>query len=108
TSDTSELISYARKGLKNIYRSGYRYKKAGVMFNGMVSEDWVQRDLFDTRDRKSAVRLMSTLDSINRTIGKDSVQYATAGLGNTQKWKTVRKRKSRSYTTNWEHLLEVS
>jgi DNA polymerase V len=108
TSDTAELITYARKALKHIYLSGYRYKKAGVMLRSLVPEDWVQLDLFDNRDRKCAVKLMRTLDNINRTMGRDSVQYAAVGLGNTQRWKTVRKRKSRSYTTNWEQLLKVS
>ncbi|MBW2598854.1 MAG: SOS mutagenesis and repair protein UmuC, partial [Deltaproteobacteria bacterium] len=32
TSDTSELIKYAHTGLNEIYRKGYLYKKAGVIF----------------------------------------------------------------------------
>ena len=31
TNDVAELIHYARLALKNIYKEGYQYKKAGVI-----------------------------------------------------------------------------
>jgi DNA polymerase V len=51
---------------------------------------------------------MQSLDIINTKMGSGTLKYAAAGLGHNQKWKTVFQRRSLSYTTNWNQLLEVS
>jgi DNA polymerase V len=108
TSDTSELIHYAHEGLKAIYREGYLYKKAGVMFKDLVPKNRTQANLFNRRDIKRSEKLMKTLDDINKKMGPDTLKYAAAGLTSNQRWKTVFKRRSPSYTTNWDQLLKVS
>jgi len=108
TSDTSELIRYAHEGLKGIYRKGHLYKKAGVMFKHLNPENQIQADLFHYKDFKRSKKLMQTLDNINKKMGSDTLKYAATGLSNNQRWKTVFKRRSPSYTTNWDQLLKVS
>ncbi len=108
TSDTSELIRYAHEGLKAIYREGHLYKKAGVMFKDLVPENQTQANLFDRRDIERSKKLMKTLDYINKKQGPDTLKYAATGLASNQRWKTVFKRRSPSYTTNWDQLLKVS
>lgn len=108
TSDTSELIHYAHEGLKAIYREGYLYKKAGVMFKDLVPENQTQANLFNCRDFEHSKKLMQTLDDINKKVGSDTLKYAAVGLTSNQRWKTVFKRRSPSYTTNWDQLLKVS
>ncbi|MCD4787405.1 MAG: Y-family DNA polymerase [Desulfobacterales bacterium] len=108
TSDTSELIHYAHEGLKGIYRKGHLYKKAGVMFKHLNPENQIQADLFNYKDFKRSKKLMQTLDNINKKMGSDTLKYAATGLTNNQRWKTVFKRRSPSYTTNWDQLVKVS
>ena len=108
TSDTSELIHYAYEGLERIYRKGYLYKKAGVMFKHLAPENQIQTDLFNYEDFKRSKKVMQTLDNVNKKIGSDTLKYAATGLNKNQKWKIVFKRRSPSYTTNWNQLLKVS
>ncbi|MCD6296634.1 MAG: Y-family DNA polymerase [Deltaproteobacteria bacterium] len=108
TSDTSELIRYAHGGLIEIYRKGYQYKKAGVIFTGLVPETQVQTNFLDSKDRIHSNRLMKTLDNINIRMGSGTLKYAAVGLGRNQKWKTAFDHRSQSYTTSWNQLLEVS
>jgi len=107
TSDTSELIHYAHLGLKEIYRKGCLYKKAGVMFNNLVPENQIQSNLFDVRDRNRSMKLMAALDNINIKMGSSTLKYAAVGLRQNQGWKTMFEHRSQSYTTNWNQLLEV-
>src|SRR5665647_2091236 len=46
--DTMALINAAIKGLKKIYRSGYRYKKTGVLLMGLQSKETLQACLLYT------------------------------------------------------------
>ncbi|MDI3467613.1 MAG: Error-prone, lesion bypass DNA polymerase V (UmuC) [Nitrospira sp.] len=105
TDTTHELIQAALQGIRRIYRRGYLYKKAGVMFTGLVPVSLVQTDLFDSQDRARSKRLMAALDSINERYGAGTLQYASSGL--TKAWKTQFHRRSLAYTTNWDELPEV-
>jgi len=108
TSDTPELIHHALEGLRRIYRKGYRYKKAGILFKGLVSARPIQMGLFDPRNRRRSERLMQTIDRINDRMGPKTLTYAAAGLHPSAPWKTVFKRRSPAYTTDWNRLPRVS
>ncbi len=107
TNDTAELIRYAKKGLRGIFKTGYRYKKAGILFEELRSENRCQRSLFEKRDRVRNRCLMETLDQINRRMGAGTLQHAAVGLQSDQRWKTVFRMRSPAYTTRWEELPEV-
>lgn len=102
TDTTSELIRAALRGLRTIYRDGYRYKKAGVMFTALVPASQVQPDLFDHQDRPRSKRLMAALDAVNDRWGAGTLEYAASGL--TKAWKTQFHRRSPAYTTDWNAL----
>ena len=106
TDTTSELIRAALRGLRTIYRDGYRYKKAGVMFTALVPASQVQPNLFDQQNRPRSKRLMTALDAINDRWGAGTLQYASSGL--TKAWKTQCHRRSPAYTTNWDELPVVN
>jgi DNA polymerase V len=108
TSDTSELIKYAHTGLDEIYRRGYLYKKAGVIFRDLSSDSHTQMTIFHYKKREQSKEVMQALDRINKKFGSDFVRYAATGSTRNQKWKTVFQRRSPSYTTNWDQLLRVS
>ena len=103
TSDTAELIAYALVGIEHIYEEGYRYKKAGVLCTGLVPAHQIQMNLFDTRDRERARKLMTTIDHINTQIGTGAIQYAVAGFK--PRWQMRRSRMSPRYTTRWDELV---
>ena len=108
TNDTSELISYAQQGLREIYKKGGHYKKTGILLHDLGSESLVQANFFDTVDRIRSKKLMQAVDTINFDMGSGAIQYGAFGLDHNQSWKTSFNQRSRSYTTHWDHLLEVT
>lgn len=102
--DTMQIVSAALRGLQAIYRSGYRYKKAGVLLMGLQPKATVQPTLFDdTAAQVRSASLMRTLDVINRKMGQGSLRVAAAGTR--QRWRCDRK--SPNYTTDWNELPVV-
>lgn len=78
TSDTMAIARAATQCLLSVFRTGYSYKKAGILVNETVSEDAVRRSLFTDNDvRLRHRRLMDVLDSINsNSIAHDTVHLA--------------------------------
>jgi DNA polymerase V len=106
TAYTPELIYYAHQNLKKIFKSGYRYKKAGVMFSGILPEDKIQPNLFRpsySSDRRKI--LMRTVDRINTKWGRNTIQFAAAGIK--RAWKMRQFRRSPRYTTQWNEIPKV-
>ena len=48
---------------------------------------------------------MSTIDKINKSMGRNSVFIAAQGTENA--WKNLSQNKSPEYTTNWNELPKV-
>jgi len=103
TDDTSKLVHAALTGLKAIYRSGYRYKKTGVLLMGLQARESLQPSLFDDTDKQTrSDDRMRVMDAINRRMGQGSVTIAASGIR--QRWAMRRERKSPNYTTDWGEL----
>ncbi len=102
TDDTRRLCAAARFGLERIYRPGYQYKKAGVMFTGLHPAASTQADLFSGYERPRATRLMAAMDSINAIYGTNTATFAGAGIR--QPWRMQTAQKSPRYTTSWNEL----
>jgi len=105
TNDTSELINFALQGLKSIFAKGYRFKKAGVIVSEITPERPLQGNLFDTRDREKHNRIMTVMDSLNESYGKQKVKIAAQGFD--RKWKLKNEKLSPCYTTQLKDILEV-
>ena len=103
TDDTMQLVSAALHGLAAIYRSGFRYKKSGVLLMGLQAREKIQATLFDdpARQAKSA-RMMHTMDKINQKMGSGSLTLAASGIQH--RWAMRRDSKSPNYTTDWNEL----
>jgi DNA polymerase V len=106
TDATDALIRSALRGIGQIYREGYQYKKAGVMFTGLVPINQVQPDLFDRQDKARSKRLMSALDAVNDRWGAGTLHYASNGIA--RAWKAQFQRRSPAYTTDWSALPIVT
>jgi len=105
TDCTQELISYAIKGVKSIFRTGFHFKKAGVVFGDICPVSEVQMDLFDMKDREGSRRLMDAIDTISARMGKGLVRYAAEGFK--QPWRTKFEKRSPRYSSCWEELAVV-
>jgi DNA polymerase V len=76
TADTGKLTSAALRGVGAIWKQGYRYNKAGVIFLDLRPATEVQGTLFDQPDTPARKRLMRVLDGLNARFGRDTVTYA--------------------------------
>ncbi|MBS3767961.1 MAG: Y-family DNA polymerase [Candidatus Cloacimonetes bacterium] len=104
TNDTKEIIKIAHKNLDKIFKSDFKYKKAGVMLDGIVPEEQSQTSLFTSEYfRKRNQKLMQEIDAINDKWGKNTVTYASNGRKNSS-WKMRREIKTPSYTTCWQEI----
>ena len=102
---TDELIECALAGVAQIFRQGFRFKKAGVVLTGLVPAGQVQTDLFHYRDFETSARIMEALDGINARMGPGSLTFAAIGIH--QRWKTKFNYRSPRYTTRWDELPVV-
>jgi DNA polymerase V len=105
TQDTAELIRYAFRGIEQLFREGYRYKKAGVILTELVPAQQVQTHLFDHTDRERSQKLMAAIDAINTQWGTGTVRYAAVGLR--PRWIMRSARRSPRFTTQWGELVVV-
>ncbi|MDP2758804.1 MAG: Y-family DNA polymerase [Sideroxyarcus sp.] len=103
TDDSKRLVHASLLGLRAIYRSGFRYKKSGVMLLGLHPKAIMQRTLFDNAGKQArSDGLMNVMDAINRKMGDGSLTIAASGTR--QHWSMRRERKSPGYTTDWNEL----
>lgn len=103
TNDTRQLVNVALWGLKQIYRSNFKYAKAGVMLSELVPSEGVQTDLFSQAQvSPKSKALMAAMDKINLKMGKEAVKLASEGFK--RPWKMRQENKSPCYTTKWEDI----
>ncbi len=100
--DTRRLSAAAVHGLHQIFRTGYEYKKAGVILTGLQPAAAVQNDLFSGYDRDRSARLMGVLDHINKIYGMHTTSFAGAGIQ--KPWRMLTDNRSPRYTTSWDEL----
>jgi DNA polymerase V len=105
TDSAKELIEWALRGVEQIYRSGYKYKKAGVMLNYLVPADDLSIRLFGDQDFERSRRLMKAVDEINSRRGQGTVRFGIAQLNG--RWQTRFLRRSRRYTTCLKEVLSI-
>lgn len=105
TSDTRELIYWAKHGLVNIFQSGYDYKKVGIILNDLLDVENMQIDLFGHDNLIVSEKLMKSIDKINNRYGRTALQFAAAGLE--KSWRLKSRKRSSDYTSSWIDLPVV-
>ncbi|QWD99664.1 Y-family DNA polymerase [Polynucleobacter sp. JS-Mosq-20-D10] len=104
--NTLTLTSAALTGLKQIYKAGFKYKKAGVILNLLADKPTMQQSLFDDMEVKGkSAGLMKAMDSINSRFGNAAIK--TAASGTKQDWQMRSNNRSPNYTTQWDELPVV-
>ncbi len=110
SSDSAEIISLAKQGLRQIYRAGYNYQKVGIILLDLYSAHYpLQKDFFyykqEDKNLKKRQQLMQCIDNINQSMGTNSLFFAAQGIE--KKWMMKRDHQSPHYTSNWDQLLIV-
>lgn len=106
SADTRVLINAALWGLGKIFRTGYAYKKAGVLLSGLEPVGRRQASLLtDLKREERAAALMAAMDQINDRWGKGSVRPLAAGFGGD--WRMRREKLSPAWTTRWDEIPAV-
>lgn len=79
TANSGEIVEAALKMLRELFREGFHYKRAGVMVDRISSAMAIQPDLFefDPDRRKKLDSVASAMDSINSRLGNDTVILAS-------------------------------
>lgn len=98
TSYTPFLIERASDALKEAFRPGPLYARAGILLAGFVPEGMVQRGLFRSLEEDLGLResvLMKTVDSLNAEMGKEVVAPASLWKTEGASWWPRRERLSR-------------
>lgn len=104
TNSSIELAKFADYGLKQIFKEGFHYKKAGVIVLDFTPDDKVQLNLFDNRNIRH-IPLMQVLDKINASFGQQKVKFASQDLKKI--WKMKQEKLSPRYTTNLNDIITI-
>jgi DNA polymerase V len=102
---TAELLRHALEALQRIYREGYEYRKAGVMFSGLTPSGQLTGRLFDDAQLEKFRRVTPVVNMLNRKYGRDTVRLA--GSNPQGRWRTKAARRSPRYTTKLKEVLKV-
>ena len=106
TNDTLALTHKSVAALSEIWRSTYRYAKAGVALSALQGEDEIQAGLFDQHSAQNHTpQLMKAVDALNCS-GRAQVWFGGQGIN--EDWRMKRDHLSPAYTTRWEDIPVVS
>jgi DNA polymerase V len=102
TSSSIEIVEFALKGLKSIFKEYIGYKRAGVILMDFVQDNEYQQSLFYNTNPKHK-QLMEAIDKLNDKFGT-KVRLASQDV---KVHKMKQERLSQRYTTNINEILQV-
>ena len=104
TNSNIVISKYAVMGLGKIFKSGIKYKKAGVIVMGIISDKNYQMTLFENEKTKHK-KLMKTIDFIQKKEGQNKIKLANQDLK--KRWKMKQEKLSYNYTTKLNEIIKV-
>ncbi len=117
TSSTIPIVQAATEVLREVFRQGYQYKKAGVILMGIGPRSPIQTDLFDfnAEQFQKMKRLDAVIDRINKQNGTETVvlgsqQYTQrGGKGKADVFANAIKHdfRSKNPTTRWKDIIKL-
>ncbi|PYF68478.1 Y-family DNA polymerase [Pedobacter nutrimenti] len=105
TNSSFELNKFALQALCYIFKSGYSYKKAGVMVTDIVPQSQSQKNLFYQIDDQKQNKIMQALDKINALYGSDKLRFGAQGFA--RQWRLKNEMLSPCYTTRLNELIRI-
>ncbi len=106
TSNSIELIKNAVRTLKDVYKYGYSYQKAGIVLSGLKNTNQNDQNLLTPLLENKTKKLMKAIDLTNTKYGRHAISIAQAGL--TKGWKMRREHSSKIDTASFDSLPKVS
>lgn len=104
--DQRTIVSSAVSAMREVFKDGYGYKKAGVVATHIVPADEVVHSLFeDTASMEKEHKITAAVDRLNVAFGKGTVKLAAQGSG---RIRSSSEKQSPHYTTLWSDLPVVS
>lgn len=100
--DDSRLIRAAVRGIDNIFREGYLYKKSGIMVTETIPIKALTANAHEGPNDTRQQKLAGVIDRINRKSGLPSVKYAIQG--DKSLWQMKQHHLSPRYTTRWDEI----
>ena len=104
TNSSLIISNCAVNAVMSIFKSGIKYKRAGVIVTGLVPTDNHQLHLFDAENPKHQP-LMKSIDSLNAKYKGHKIKLGSQDLKRT--WKMRQERLSPRYTTNINDIIVV-
>ena len=105
TDDYRTVITAAAGATRELFRTGYGYKKAGVVFTKLLQADEAVPSLFvDHGALEKEGRLSEAIDALSSAYGRGVVRFGTQGDG---RLRAAKEHQSPHYTTQWEDLPKV-
>ncbi len=108
TDDLRLITKWAKRCLRQIYKSGFYYKKVGVCLQDLISKDQCQLDLFHQpceEQLQHTEKLMGIFDKINQKYGRSTIRLAAEGYS--KPWAMRSELKSPAYTSCWSEVPRV-
>ncbi|MGY0391408.1 Y-family DNA polymerase [Bizionia sp. KMM 8389] len=103
--DSTLIISReAVKAVTEIFKTGVKYKRAGVIVMGLVPNNNYQLHLFEHENPKHKP-LMTTIDQLNKKYQSHKIKLGNQDLNRT--WKMRQERLSPRYTTHIADIIKV-
>ncbi|TDT43661.1 DNA polymerase V [Maribacter spongiicola] len=106
TDSTIKLTKEALKGLRQIFKPGYRYKKVGVNLTQLVHRNEVQTNMFDDPHKSESDVITNLIDNLNGKYGKNKIKVATVG-NRSEEWALIKEHRSPRFTTQWGELMTI-
>ncbi len=105
--DTAAIVQAALLGLRQIYKPGYKYAKAGVMLMELSGEGCEQAELdLESDEGPDRTRLMSAMDDLNHRYGRGTVVMGSSGTSELPRnWAMKQERRTPRYTTRINEVL---
>lgn len=115
TNATIDIVRAAEEALRQVFRQGYRYKRAGVIVTEVSPDSPIEQDLFgtDPRDAERKRRLDAAVDRLNKLCGAETVvlaaqQYPLKDGRPTAFADAIRHEfKSPNPTTRWSDIIRL-
>lgn len=108
SASTIDIVHYARAILKQIYRPGFYYKKAGVIITEIIPDRAIQQNIFAPAiNREKHQKLMHVVDKLNNGFVKNQIALAAQGLRSKGDWQLRRKLLSPSYSTQLKDIIQI-
>jgi DNA polymerase V len=104
TNSAIELAKFAKVALQKIFKTGYHYKKAGVIVQDFTPENRQQITLFESRNERH-IPLMHVVDKLNKMYGQQKIRLGSQDIKRV--WKMKQERLSPRYSTKLSDIITI-